>query len=109
MSDDWISKVPLLSANFHRGGAPSAVWKALPIKNAHDRVVQAVTGNGLGGGSRINGAIYTRGVGDYNKWRDMGHPGWGYDDIEQYFVKSEKSISHSASSFRGGSGMFSPP
>lgn len=105
VADDWISKVPLLSANYYRSGAPAAMWKANPIANANGMVLNVVQGEGLGGASRINGTVYTRGIADYNKWKEMGCSGWGYEDLEPYFCKSETSLGHPNSPHRGKSGQ----
>ena len=44
----------------------------------------------LGGSSSHNGLSFSRGnPSDYNKWRDMGNIGWGYDDVLPYFKKLE--------------------
>ena len=42
--------------------------------------------------------------GDYNQWKALWNDGWGYDDLEPYFVKSEKNQSHPASRYRGTQG-----
>ncbi|KAJ7593783.1 alcohol oxidase [Mycena floridula] len=102
VSDDWVSQVPLLSSNFFRHGAPVARWKVAPLPFAPDRVLHAVTGQGLGGASLINGAVYTRGIGDYNKW--TAYPGWTYDQLEPYFIKSEQTHSHANADHRGHQG-----
>lgn len=50
-------------------------------------------GKVLGGCSSINGMIYMRGQAtDYDGWRQMGNPGWGWDDVLPYFKKSEDHV-----------------
>ena len=47
-------------------------------------------GKVLGGCSSINGMIYMRGqAADYDHWRQLGNPGWGWDDVLPYFKRSE--------------------
>lgn len=60
-----------------------------------DRAVEAYTGAVLGGTSRINQMLYTRGLPDeYDRWeREAGMEGWGWDTMQGYFLKSEKSES----------------
>jgi len=44
----------------------------------------------LGGTSCFNAMVYMRGHRDnYDEWRDLGNPGWGYADVLPLFKKSE--------------------
>ena len=38
--------------------------------------------------------------GDYNQWEQLGNKGWGYNDLEPYFVKSEKTHSPKVGSMK---------
>lgn len=61
-------------------------------------------GRVLGGSSSINGMIYMRGQrSDYDHWRDLGNPGWGWDDVLPLFKKTEDSA-RGANEFHGTGG-----
>lgn len=50
-------------------------------------------GKVLGGTSVMNGMMYIRGSReDYDNWAAMGNPGWGFDDVLPYFMKSEDNL-----------------
>ena len=83
-----------------------AIYDSAPVVNANNRKMELVVGEGLGSGSRVNSCVYTRGIGDYNKWKEMGHPNWGYDELEPLFAKSETTLSKPESQFRGKTGLF---
>ncbi|SOD89585.1 GMC family oxidoreductase [Caenispirillum bisanense] len=54
------------------------------------RALNYPRGKVLGGCSSINGMIYMRGQSaDYDHWRQLGNPGWGWDDVLPYFKKSQ--------------------
>ncbi|KAL2172390.1 hypothetical protein VTG60DRAFT_6229 [Thermothelomyces hinnuleus] len=43
----------------------------------------------VGGGTVVNGMAYGRGSkADYDAWEELGNPGWGWDGMLPYFVKS---------------------
>jgi len=61
-------------------------------------------GKVLGGSSSLNAMIYIRGHrADYDQWRDLGNPEWGYVDLLPYFKKSEDHES-GASEYHGVGG-----
>ena len=64
-------------------------------------------GKVLGGSSSINAMIYIRGNHrDYDEWRDLGNPGWGFVDVLPYFKKSENQ-QRGASEYHGTGGPLS--
>jgi choline dehydrogenase-like flavoprotein len=47
-------------------------------------------GRALGGSSAMNGMLYIRGMkGDFDEWAAAGNDGWSYDEVLEYFKKSE--------------------
>ncbi|MEQ8780674.1 MAG: choline dehydrogenase [Roseibium album] len=61
-------------------------------------------GKVLGGSSSINAMVYIRGQhADFEDWKAMGNPGWGWDDVLPYFRRSETNDAGSCD-YRGGDG-----
>ncbi len=55
-----------------------------------NRTMYQPRGKVLGGTSSINGMIHIRGNSrDFDRWRESGCDGWGWDDVLPYFKKSE--------------------
>ena len=75
-----------------------------PEPRLNNRSLYWPRGKVLGGSSSMNAMIYIRGNhADYDQWRDLGNPGWGYSDVLPYFKKSEKQ-ERGASEYHGASG-----
>jgi choline dehydrogenase len=73
-------------------GNPRTDWGYRTREEAglNGRALAYPRGKLLGGCSSINGMIYMRGqAGDYDHWRQLGNPGWGWDDVLPLFRKSE--------------------
>ncbi|NSX54199.1 GMC family oxidoreductase [Parasulfitobacter algicola] len=106
LSEDPKNKVLLLEA----GGKDNYIWIHIPVgylfcmgnprtdwgyktqaeKGLNGRSLNYPRGRVLGGCSSINGMIYMRGqAADYDRWRQAGNEGWGWDDVLPYFKKSE--------------------
>jgi choline dehydrogenase len=69
------------------------MFETEPEPGLDRRRIKQPRGKVLGGSSSINGLLYVRGQAqDYDDWRDLGNPGWGYADVLPYFKKSEDQV-----------------
>jgi choline dehydrogenase len=75
-----------------------------PQEHLNGRSLYWPRGKTLGGSSSINAMIYMRGArADYDGWRDMGNPGWGFDDVLPLF-KAQENQQRGASADHGVDG-----
>ena len=80
-------------------------YKTVPQRHMDDRQMPWTRSKITGGCSSVNGMLYIRGHRDnYDGWRDLGNPGWGYDDVLPYFKKSERH-EDGESAHHGGTGL----
>jgi choline dehydrogenase len=85
-------------------GNPRADWcfKTAEEPGLNGRALNYPRGKVLGGCTSINGMIYMRGQArDYDLWRQMGNPGWGWDDVLPYFKRHEDQWALEPSAFDG--------
>src|SRR3984957_7746746 len=89
--DDWIwLHIPV--GYLFAIGDPRGDWmfEPDPSPGLGGRRLGYPRGKVIGGCSAINGMIYMRGqAADYDQWRQMGNPGWAWDDVLPWFRKSE--------------------
>ncbi|HIC67322.1 MAG TPA: choline dehydrogenase, partial [Paracoccus sp.] len=86
----WVH-VPM--GYLHAMGNPGLDWcyRTEPEPGLNGRRLNYPRGRVLGGCSSINGMIYMRGQAtDYDRWRQAGNPGWGWDDVLPCFRRSER-------------------
>lgn len=109
LSKDPSDRVLLLEA----GGRDTNPWIHVPVgyfKTMHNpntdwcydtdpdpglvgRRIDWPRGKVLGGSSSINGLLYVRGQAeDFDRWRDLGNDGWGFDDVLPLFKRSENRL-----------------
>ncbi len=80
------------------------MYETEPNEALDNRVSYWPRGKVMGGSSSINAMVYIRGQSqDFDDWKDMGNPGWGWDDVLPYFKKSETN-DRGADAYRGGEG-----
>ncbi|AXI54354.1 Alcohol dehydrogenase [acceptor] (plasmid) [Pseudoseohaeicola sp. NH-UV-7] len=88
---------------------PSVDWcyRTEPDPGLNGRSIDWPRGKVLGGSSSLNGLLYVRGQAqDYDRWRQMGNTGWGWDDVLPLFKRAEKN-ERGADAFHGDEGPLS--
>jgi choline dehydrogenase len=73
-------------------GNPRTDWgyKTAEEPGLNGRSLAYARGRILGGCSSINGMIYMRGQArDYDHWRQLGNPGWSWEDMLPHFRRHE--------------------
>ena len=106
LSEDPRVRVLLLEA----GGSDRTLWIQLPIGYGRTYFDASVNwmydsaaepalngresywprGKVIGGSGSINAMVHVRGrPEDFDDWRDLGNPGWGFTDVLPYFKRSE--------------------
>lgn len=88
---------------------PKVDWcyKTEPEPGLNNRTIEWPRGKVLGGSSSLNGLLYVRGQSqDYNRWRQMGNIGWGWDDVLPLFKRAETN-ERGADEFHGDEGPLS--
>ncbi len=73
-----------------KNGQANWAFETTPQPGLNGRRGYQPRGKVLGGSSSINAMVYIRGQReDYDAWAAAGNPGWGFDDVLPYFIKSE--------------------
>jgi choline dehydrogenase len=85
----WIH-VPLGYGKLFTNARYNWLYQSEPEPELKDRRIIQPRGKVLGGSSSINGLLYVRGQReDFDHWRQLGNPGWSYDDVLPFFRESE--------------------
>ena len=99
----WIH-VPLGYGKLFKEKTVNWMYQTEPEPGLDGRTVFQPRGKVLGGSSSINGLLYVRGQHeDYDRWRQRGNAGWGYDDVLPYFRKAENQ-QRGADKYHGAGG-----
>lgn len=93
--ENYISKVPVISPVLqftHYDWQYVMEYEPGFAKGMTNQLLAYPRGRALGGTSAMNYMIYTRGnPRDYDRWASEGNPGWSYDEVLPYFLKSERA------------------
>jgi choline dehydrogenase len=99
----WIH-VPLGYGKLFKAKTVNWMYQTEPEPGLDGRSIFQPRGKVLGGSSSINGLLYVRGQHeDYDRWRQRGNSGWGFDDVLPYFKKAENQ-QRGADDYHGGDG-----
>ncbi|WP_374402876.1 GMC family oxidoreductase [Niveibacterium sp.] len=106
---DWLPWIHLPIGYGKTMFHPKVNWqfKTEPEPELKNRQIYWPRGRTLGGSSAINGLLNIRGHhADYDHWRDLGNPGWGWDDVKPHFIRLENNV-RGASEHHGDNGPLS--
>jgi choline dehydrogenase len=99
----WIH-IPLGYGRLFKEKTVNWMYQTEPEPGLGGRTIFQPRGKVLGGSSSINGLLYVRGQHeDYDRWRQHGNLGWGFDDVLPYFKKAENQ-QRGADDFHGVGG-----
>lgn len=102
-SNIWIH-IPLGYGKLFKDTTVNWMYQTEPEPGLNGRQVFQPRGKVLGGSSSINGLLYVRGQReDFDRWRQQGNTGWGYDDVLPYFKQAEHQ-QRGADEFHGTGG-----
>ena len=110
VDDTWVSQIPLISSNFNMESSPAITnHRSVPIPSRGGFEQRLMSSLILGGNTRINSSIATRGLpGGYNAWaEECGLTDWTWAQVEPYFRDMENAIDVKNDPSRGHSGKSS--
>lgn len=86
-----LVRLPMLMGKLFHYGIYNWKYFTEPQPQLKGRKLYWPRGKALGGTSTINGMIYVRGNRhDYDRWAQLGLPGWSYEDVLPAFRRSER-------------------
>ncbi len=106
---DWNPWIHIPVGYFKTMHNPSVDWcyRTEPDPGLNGRRLDWPRGKVLGGSSSLNGLLYVRGQPeDYDRWQQMGNPGWGWDEVLPLFKRSENQ-ERGQDEFHGSDGELS--
>lgn len=88
--DNWVVKTPFAGVLQIPTKLNNWAFETVPQAGLNGRRGYQPRGKVLGGSSAINAMVYIRGHrSDYDGWAAQGNPGWSFDELLPYFIRSE--------------------
>ena len=88
-----LFRLPMLMGRLFHSGICNWSYHTEPVPALEGRSLYWPRGKVLGGSSTINGMVYARGNRhDYDRWAQMGLPGWSYEEVLPAFRRSEAHV-----------------
>jgi choline dehydrogenase len=85
-----LVQLPMLMGKLMHSRIYNWHYETEPEPHLGNRRIYWPRGKALGGTSTINGMIYVRGNRhDYDRWAQLGNPGWSYQEVLPYFRRAE--------------------
>jgi choline dehydrogenase-like flavoprotein len=91
--DSWLIQTPAAVVAMVPQKVNNWAFDTVPQPGLNGRVGYQPRGKVLGGSSAINAMVYIRGHrSDYDRWAELGNPGWSFNDVLPYFKKAEGNL-----------------
>ena len=92
-SSPWI-RVPIGYAKLFGNPRYNWMYATAPEPELNGRRLDQPCGRVVGGTGSINGMLHVVGQReDYDRWRDAGNPGWGWEDVRPWFGRNALAVS----------------
>ena len=105
VEDTYFYRIPLIVSLLEAKAIQASTVFSEPVKECDGKQPKVFTSNALGGATRMNGLMLTRGSpGCFNEWAEMDNPDWSWDRVEAYFKKFENAHCYPDAAHRGHRG-----
>jgi choline dehydrogenase-like flavoprotein len=103
--DHWFFRVPALVGAALGLEETSWGFSTVPQPALNGRRIPLPRGRVIGGSGSVNGMAYFRGQpADFDGWAAQGLPGWSWNEVLPYFLRSEDNADHRTSPLHGTQG-----